>query len=334
MNRIRLFSFFFLFLWLLWPGRAVQAASPTSVGLVSFDLIPLDNAVQIEWVTATELNTAGFMIQRGTGEEFEFLSEIGFIISEGGPQIGASYEVVDETAVNGETYTYKLIEFEQNSTQNEVAAGEVTAGIPPTATGIIIGGGGGQNPPPNTPTVPSQTATPSPTATQPVNTTAVSTPTAATTTLPTVAITAVPTTQPTQAANPQNTFFQPGVASAQGETTLPTPTPQAVAQVENNPTPTTPDPYPVQPAQTTAEPNNPTPYPAATSTFLPTLTTFPVVGSDVQLIPTLPAVTTINVNPRPVLSGIAFLWGGFILAFLIFLTAVIGAILLFTRRRQ
>lgn len=332
MNRIQLFSFFCLFLWLLWPGRALQAANPTSVELISFDLIPLNNAVQIEWVTATELNTAGFMVQRGSGDEFEFLQEIGFIISEGGPQIGASYEVVDETAVNGETYTYKLIEFEQNSSQHEIAAETVTVGIIPTATGIIIGGGG-QNPPPATPTIPGQTATPSPTA----NTTAVSTPTAVPTTitLPTVAVTAVPTTQPTQTANPQNpitTLFQAGVASAQEETPLPPP--QAVAQVENTLTPTTPDVYPVQPAQTTAEPNNPTPYPAATSTFLPTLTTFPVVGSNIQLIPTVPAVTTIDINTRPVLSGIAFLWGGFILAFFIFITAVLGSIHLFTRRRQ
>ena len=41
----------------------IQADEPTAVHLAGFNVVPLNNAVRIDWETATELGTAGFRIK-------------------------------------------------------------------------------------------------------------------------------------------------------------------------------------------------------------------------------------------------------------------------------
>ena len=145
-------------------AQSIRASSPLSVGLTRFEAIALDNAVRLEWDTETELGTAGFMLKRGQNGSFEYLSEVGgtgklFIGSEGGPIQGYDYAHTDETAVNGESYTYQLIEVTTGGSEAIQADTSVTAGIVPTNTPIILrtAGGDGND---NNPATAAVTATP------------------------------------------------------------------------------------------------------------------------------------------------------------------------------
>src|SRR5687768_1681990 len=98
--------------WLLatWRLPAQANPGPESVDLLYFTATGLNNAVQLDWATASEFNTAGFMIERSldAAGPYTVLDDIGFIPSEGGGIIGAVYEATDYTAVNGTTYWYQL----------------------------------------------------------------------------------------------------------------------------------------------------------------------------------------------------------------------------------
>ena len=125
--------------------EAVPQSSPLSVGLTRFEAIPLDNAARLEWDTQTELGTAGYTIKRGQNGSFDYLSDSNgniFINSEGGPAEGYEYTFTDETAVNGEFYTYQLIEILIDASEVVVADTTVTIGIVPTNTPIVVNAGG------------------------------------------------------------------------------------------------------------------------------------------------------------------------------------------------
>jgi len=154
---------------------SIQASSALNVGLTRFEAIPLDNAVRLEWDTETELGTAGFMLTRGQNGSFDYLPDPGgagdlFIGSEGDPTLGYDYTYTDETAVNGETYTYQLVEIEIDGSKIIQANTSVTVGIVPTNTPIILGTGGG-NGSGNNPTDATATATIFPSPTPPTNNT-------------------------------------------------------------------------------------------------------------------------------------------------------------------
>ena len=75
--------------------------------------------VQIEWETATELNTAGFLLYRGQSldGEFPLLTEE-LIPSQGSTVSGAKYTFEDNQVKSGETYYYILEEVEYNGSIN------------------------------------------------------------------------------------------------------------------------------------------------------------------------------------------------------------------------
>ena len=136
-------------------GGPVEASSALSVGLTRFEAIPLDNAARLEWDTQTELGTAGFTLKRGQNGLFDYLFDSAgklFINSEGGPSEGYDYAFTDETAVNGEFYTYQLIEILIDASEVVVADTSVTAGIAPTNTPIIVNTGAGNGSRTNTAT--------------------------------------------------------------------------------------------------------------------------------------------------------------------------------------
>lgn len=315
---------------------------PTAVGLLYFTAAVQANGVRLDWGTATELNTAGFTIQRSSsGGSFATLDGIGFIPSTGGVATGATYSVVDTTAVPGQTYTYKLVELETNSSQHDLEVVTVTFNPQPTATSIIIGG---TNPTPtpgstpaavtNTPTATAiGTAVPTQNSSQPT---------------PTPQATAIPTNAGTNSSLPANTLQIPpttaprldqafdgsagsggaasGVAFAQEE-----PSPAAYPG-PGDPAPGDPtesDFYPdgQEPAAEIA-PENPTPYPASTGgSAVPTLA---VIGSSDPYPP-----ETDTAAPAPsaeVIRGRILLWAGFLIALFIFLSGIVGAIVLYRRR--
>ena len=151
-------------------SMSVSSADLAAVTLLYFRGVGQDNAVLLEWATGTEFETAGFRITRASEEngEYQVLSKIGFIPSEGDGLVGAEYEAIDDDNVsNGTVYWYKLIEIELNGHTIPAGPISVTAGAAtPTATSSPI--------PTATPTTRSQddesTSTPVPTQSDPTST--------------------------------------------------------------------------------------------------------------------------------------------------------------------
>lgn len=138
------------------PGRAA-AEVPSAVDLLYFRGEGGDNIAYLEWETGTESDTAGFRLERANSVDgpYRELDEIGFIAPGGSVSAGAYYEAEDKTAVNGQTYWYKLVEIAlDNSVGNEWT---VRVSIDPEPTSQIIGGGSGTTAATSTP-VPTSTS--------------------------------------------------------------------------------------------------------------------------------------------------------------------------------
>ena len=343
------FSFVFGIIALLCVGivSPVPAEVPTAVVLLYFEGYGEDQAVRLEWATASEFNTAGFFLERadGQGGPFIRLEEIGFVPAKGDPLGGATYEEHDYNVVNGQTYWYILIELEYGGTENPEGPISVTAGEPtstPTST--------------NTPT-------PQPTNGGPGNSTQPSS-------TPTASSTPSPTTQgtdPTQQAPLANTPNPTSTNGGQGSNAS-AQTPAATPQGQNNslpaeatrqiiaqaPASTDTAPYPAEPSATFFPPPNaadgndelnspsnipPSPYPFANEVKDVSATaqqnrqtsgmTTPV-GSD----PDARILTTNQGSGEETSNNTLILWIGFIAALLIFAVGIFGSIKAFSRRHN
>lgn len=332
-------------LWLLLSlghPPVVSANQPNNVTLSSFDVIPLDNAVRIEWSTDTEIDLAGFYVQRTQSIIFITLEEIGFIPGTGGDVSGADYEAIDNTAVNGQTYTYKLIEVETNSNVRDLATETVTLPILPTPTAAVIGGGN-DNP----------THTPSPQTTTPTRTPTRGTPSGTTTPTATpgsqLTATPIPPTstpaQPTTPATPTQVVIAPLPTAV--ETATDTPVPVPIFPTNTPLPPPTPETI-VTTSANAAEDETTRLVTDPPSIFDPVLT-----GDEVGVVllaaatpaPILsrPQPTTAPLAIAPVqhespptgfTEGRVLLWLGFLSALVLFLASVVGSIILFTRKQQ
>ena len=161
--------------------------APTAVTIIRFEGFGVANGVRLEWETGTEFDTAGFWIERAnqqSGPYTRMMDTVGFIPATGDGIFGAEYEALDDTAVLGLTYWYRLIEVELDGSENiPVAPIAVTAGpTTPTPTPTRT--------PTHTPT-PTRTPTATATATNLPGQTATATPTSTATATPTQ--TAMPT---------------------------------------------------------------------------------------------------------------------------------------------
>lgn len=180
-----------------------------AVTLVSFEAEGVDGKVLLTWETASELDNAGFFIQRSNSETGTYQRVSFFIPSMGDDVVGAQYYFEDDAVTNGVTYWYKLEALDYS--QNADFYGPISAvpGIVRTAT--------------NTPTItqtPTRTSTAQPGATTtaiPTNTLAIPTATAT----QSGAYPIPPTTQPPTATTP--TVEQPTLAPG-SPTALPTET--------------------------------------------------------------------------------------------------------------
>lgn len=373
---------------LLGSAIVAQALPPRSVGLVSFDATALTNGARLEWETATELETAGYIVKRSVnGGSFISLPDIGepgytdtdgnpagFILAEGGPAEGAEYQEVDDTAQGGNTYAYMLVEIEYSGSEVELDTAVVTLAEPPTsthtatptaqptATNMAVPTTASTSAPAVTNTaqpvvVATATATPTRQATA-TATTAAATPTA------TMRATAVPTSLPPTATPTAQQVAVSETSGQEGDQNPASSSGNVVFAQEGEPTatavPSTPAPentdteagYPATQNQAEPETNvqndlasptpislEATPYPAAPTTApeeggngTPVV---PVIGSqDSNQEEANAANATPSSQNREAQLGRLYLWGGFVLSLLIFITTVVATILLFTRKRS
>jgi len=86
------------------------SGSPTAVTVTGFEATGSEDAIRLEWETASELNVLGFNLYRAESQEGpETLINDGLVPSQApGSPVGASYAYDDETAAAGTTYYYWL----------------------------------------------------------------------------------------------------------------------------------------------------------------------------------------------------------------------------------
>ncbi len=82
--------------------------------------------IEIEWITETEFETAGFNIYRSESAAGEFVKiNERLIPSQADAQSGATYLYVDEGVERGKSYYYRLedVEYDNSTEQHEVLSG-------------------------------------------------------------------------------------------------------------------------------------------------------------------------------------------------------------------
>ncbi|GMQ78504.1 MAG: hypothetical protein BMS9Abin02_1020 [Anaerolineae bacterium] len=316
-----------------------------AVTLIYFRGTGLDRAVNLEWATGSEFNTAGFIIRRSESESglFNDLNEIGFVPAEGDGVIGAEYSVVDNASVENEkTYWYLLVEVEANSNENSNGPVSVTAGLPtptstpsPTATAIAISTA--------TPVASSTTGPDSSrAATLPVTPSAALANTAESTPLPTQPAALMPTeieatTESEQIADASIRSISQ-VATATLSAAYPPPADENTGDVlEPEPAASEPASYP-QPVELPLEElAYPQPEFQATRSIGEPFSPPPSgsqsgpgdsIGSNFEDRQSPDAANSQSA------SSTTFLWLGFIVALMIFVSGVFGSIFLFTRQRS
>lgn len=316
----------------------IGAAPPASVTLVYFRGQYGQDGTHLEWQTATELSTAGFRLRRAPQASGPFvdLQEIGMVAGQGSATSGHTYNVIDETTTEGQTYWYRLVEVEYDNSEHDLETIGLFTGATPTATieAIPTTGDGGDEPAStNTPPA-SPTATPS----APANATPTAQPTSAPpTNTPPPTLAALPTMNSDPAVEDEpRSVGNGGLAQAAEPTVLA----QATAG------------YP-QPQTTEPLPESDYPGPAETATSpqpAPTLGQ-PNLGYPPEASP--PSnVAPFGVNPDNVVGGATsepsaesspaqsstlgrvLLWVGFLAALLLFIAGVFFSIILSTRTRQ
>ncbi len=110
-----------------------QSDALAAVTLQSFTYTIKPGQITLYWVTASELNNAGFFINRSLEINGLYNQISDFIPSQGDGITGASYEFTDQHVTNGSTYYYKL-EMVDTSNQSSFTDPLTVALVTPTPT--------------------------------------------------------------------------------------------------------------------------------------------------------------------------------------------------------
>lgn len=347
----------FLALVVVWSGAVIKPVSgeePMAVTLGDFALtaVSYNNTIHVraDWDTQSEQDTAGFILKRGQGGNFTAISPI--IPAVGDFSQGAEYTYTDTTAVSGQTYVYQLVEITTSSEEHVMRELTFTVSLSPTNTPIPLGGGnnsGNNSQPTATPQPTNTTAatnTPRPTATNatavPTNTpqpTATSQPALPTATNQPFIVPSLPT-----AAPPANGGNSDGGANSGSNFIVIAPTlvaqefgalpiqaaelsEEVTGMIEADETAVT------SPAdQPTADQQVDQPVAIAQNNAAPGNAATPIIIGRRLVPPSSPQQT----DPQPAEARLStfYLWGGFIAAMILFSAAVLGSIILFTRKRE
>ncbi len=198
-----------LLLLVLAAALTTVSVARANVTLVSFTAAPGDGEVDINWETATEIDTAGFFVRRSEAENGEFARISDFIPAEGDGLTGATYEYLDEGLTNGMTYFYQLeaIDYDQSveffgPISVTLSGGGATPTLTPTDTSTPQG-----NPTATSTSRKTKTPTHTPTRTPTRTRVPTKTPTPRPHYTPTPTFTASPIPSPT--STPTREFFSP-----------------------------------------------------------------------------------------------------------------------------
>ncbi len=94
------------------PGDCSSLIVTLPVELVDFNATKREGAVRLDWRTASEIENAGFEIQRSTdGVNFRAIS---FVEGEGETVISQDYNYLDEEVLPGQIYYYRLKQIDIN----------------------------------------------------------------------------------------------------------------------------------------------------------------------------------------------------------------------------
>jgi len=97
------------------PGQCDDADPPTVVELSVFKVKRLMRMARIVWMTAAEIDSAGFNLYRAGSENGNYFKiNDSLIPAEGTPTQGAVYEFIDDDLRNRQTYWYKLEDIDVN----------------------------------------------------------------------------------------------------------------------------------------------------------------------------------------------------------------------------
>lgn len=336
---------------LLATAVPLATAKPqTAVTLIYFQGSEEQDGVHLSWGTGSEINTVAFYLRRSDGTTFIDLTELydengnlypgGIIDSVGDPALGSDYLAIDPNVVTGIPYTYQLMEVEDNNSVNLLSTIIVTTGATATPTLQTISTSptpmaaatqnSGNNTPTSTITATSSSNSASPTAT--------TTPLAANTLASTAnRATATAVNNDNSLASitneqvPEGNFQETQTNELQLQpTSSPYPglTPPTTTEPED-------ESYPEQPP-VLAPADTPTPYPLVTQPAIesPTPTIISVIGDDTAEPDGENGSTNSNEQVQSSASSLSVLWGGFILAIIVFVAAVIGSIMIFVRKRN
>ncbi len=339
---------------LLLAGLVAAALGPQNIGLTRFEAVVEGSAISVEWDVETEIDTAGYKLKRGHNGVFAFLPDPDgegdlFIAAEGGPAEGYEYSFLDSGVNAGQTYTYQLVEITIAS--SEVMQGETTVTMQAAAntTPIVLP----TTNPGNNNLGTAATATATPTR---GTATATALPTAQSTALPPTAVSA-PTSIPAEEASVSDEpEIEPPPASDESPSDEPYPVPEEILEpppqtdvvLEGQPAavgvaaaqelPQVEGAYPGpavnEPAAAVVESaaaGSAEEQPSAVGLPAPIIISgATTTGQDKQQEEGARA-TAVQDSPGEE-GGLAFLWIAFLAALTIFIAAVIGAIVLYTRR--
>jgi Secretion system C-terminal sorting domain len=97
-------------------SSGVCATSTIPIELANFTARTYANLVELTWLTASETNNKGFQIERS--DDGFYFSPINFVRGKGNSKGFTTYKLVDNTALTGVNYYYRLRQMDLNGTES------------------------------------------------------------------------------------------------------------------------------------------------------------------------------------------------------------------------
>ncbi|MBJ6118583.1 T9SS C-terminal target domain-containing protein [Pontibacter sp. BT310] len=111
---------------LTWSTQVSSGPTILPVELVNFKATAQNNAVQLQWATASEKNNSHFIVERSlTGKEF---ADVATIVGKGTSALQSDYRFTDEQPLNGAAfYRLKQVDYDGTYSYSKVVAVHVKA---------------------------------------------------------------------------------------------------------------------------------------------------------------------------------------------------------------